>query len=186
MQKHTLANNMYFHAGVHATESRGSGKKMWSEVQINVPPQGPYGAPLKIHRRLQQRRRCCPFVAIERVFFAVSRFLLRDTPSYRPLFYFESEATRRSSPRGYEILWEPKRFTRPGSLPICFSLRIPIAMAAARVLARLQEVITSSHVASDGRFEKRCECNNSTLQNSFLKVRDVDTLRNCAEIYYKK
>lgn len=57
---------------------RNSGKKTRSEVQTNVPPRGPYGAPLKIHRRLQQRRRCCPFVAIERV----SRFLLRDILSY--------------------------------------------------------------------------------------------------------
>lgn len=73
---------MHFHAGVHATESRSSGKKTRSKVQINVPPQGPYSAPLKIHRRLQQRRRCCPFVAIERVLFTVSRFLLGVTPSY--------------------------------------------------------------------------------------------------------
>lgn len=85
----------------------------------------------------QQCRRCCPFVAIERVLLVVSRFLLGDTPSYlsTPLLYFESEATCRRSPRGYEILWEPKRFTRSGSPPICFSLRVPTAMAAARVLA---------------------------------------------------
>lgn len=76
---------MYFHAGVHAMKSRGSGKKTRSEVQTNrtpLPHEGPMVPLLKIHRRLQQRRRCCPFVAIERVLFAISRFLLRDTPSY--------------------------------------------------------------------------------------------------------
>lgn len=38
---------MHFHAGVHATESRGSGKKTRSKVQTNVPPTGAPWCPIE-------------------------------------------------------------------------------------------------------------------------------------------
>lgn len=133
----------FFHACVHATESQDRGKKARSKVQTNIPLAGSLrGALLKIHRRLQQRRRCCPFVDIERDLSYISGFLFGDVSSYLStlLLFRIWSYTLPLSPRGYEILWEPKRFTaRAGSSTICFSFHLPLQRSRKSTRAGLKK-----------------------------------------------
>jgi len=141
---------------------RNPDEKTRSKIQTNAPPWGSYGAPLKIHRRLQQRRHCCPFVVIERVLFAVSRFLSIDPSSIsnpklhaaaRPevMRFYESQ----SGLRALDLL-------RSAFLFMFQRQWLPHSTSKA---SRSNNVT----VDSEARFERECECNNSTLQNSSKK-----------------
>lgn len=157
---------MHFHAGVHATESRGSGKKTRSEVQTNVTPQGPYGAPLKIHRSedSQQRRRCCPFVAIERVLFPDSRFLLGNTPSClsTPLLFRIRKlhaAARPGVMRFYE--------SQSGLLTLDLLRSAFLFVFQRQWLPSTREASRSNNVVTSIQTLVLKENNNNTSQNSF-------------------
>jgi len=152
--------HMHFHAGVHATESQGSSKKTRSEVQTNVSPWGPYDAPLKIHHRLQQRRRCCPFVAIERVLFTVSRFLLRDTPSYltTPLLFRIRSYILPLALRLWDFMRAKAVYAPWISSDLLFS-SCSNGNGCHTSTCNASEVIMSRFRS----FKRGCKCNNSTL-----------------------
>jgi len=101
-----------------------------SKAQTNVPLAAALRCPpLKIHRRLQQRRRCLrPFVATERASPPQLSFLPGDTPfvSIDPSSIFETEATEAAARPGVMRFYEGESGLRAApdrSPPICFSLR---------------------------------------------------------------
>lgn len=132
------------------------------------PPQGPHGAPLKIHRGedSQQRRRCCPFVAIERVLFPISRFLLGDTPSHpsTPLLFRIRGYTPLLAPGLWDFMRAKAVYAPWISSDLLFSSYFNGngCRTSTRGASRSNK---RRHVDSErivARFERGYECNNST------------------------